>query len=158
MRMFQEQLAQTVKMAAMLQAQRILGAATGGAAPQLQMGPMGPVATPMGGMGGPMGLMQQPSAGSMSMGGMGMGLPGSASMGPAAAAAAMGGGLPGSASMGGLPGMGSMGSMGGAAAAGAMLPQPAGPTEVDDPPTQEEIVAYGKVRRGPAAGAFGDGT
>ncbi|KAG2439630.1 hypothetical protein HXX76_004982 [Chlamydomonas incerta] len=148
MRMFQEQLAQTVKMAAMLQAQRILGAATGGAAPQLQMGPMGPVATPMGSMGGPMGLMQQASAGSMGMAhSMSMGLPGSASMGPAAAAAAMGGGLPGSASMGGLQGGASMGSLGGAGmggGGGSMLPQPVAPTEVDDPPTQEEIVAYGK--------------
>ncbi|KAG2432380.1 hypothetical protein HYH02_012952 [Chlamydomonas schloesseri] len=164
MRMFQEQLAQTVKMAAMLQAQRILGAATGGAAPQLQMGPMGPMATPLGTMGGgamptmgggAMGLVHQGSAGSMSMGpghtmSMSMGLPGSAGMGlpGSAGMAAMGGlsGLPGTPSMGGgLVGQGSMGgAAAAAAAAGGMLPAPAAPTEADDPPTQEEIVAYGK--------------
>ncbi|KXZ45827.1 hypothetical protein GPECTOR_50g621 [Gonium pectorale] len=132
MRMFQEQLAQTVKMAAMLQAQRILGAATGGVAPSLAMTPMGPVATPLG-------LMPQSSAGSISMltpPSLGMLPVGSASMGAAAAAAAAG--VPGSLT--------ASPSLGASAASLSMLPAPVAslPQEVDDPPTQDEIIAYGK--------------
>ncbi|GIL67073.1 hypothetical protein Vafri_20509 [Volvox africanus] len=137
MRMFQEQLAQTVKMAAMLQAQRILGAATGGAAP------MG-----MGALGG--NLMAQSSTGSIGLNTGGL-MPQQSSMG----LGTMGMNLPGTAgSMSSAPGLGLTGtlsaspSMGAAAAAAtaSMLPQPVAalPGDVDDPPTQDEIVAYGK--------------
>ncbi|GLI61527.1 hypothetical protein VaNZ11_003909 [Volvox africanus] len=137
MRMFQEQLAQTVKMAAMLQAQRILGAATGGAAP------MG-----MGALGG--NLMAQSSTGSIGLNTGGL-MPQQSSMG----LGTMGMNLPGTAgSMSSAPGVGFTGtlsaspSMGAAAAAAtaSMLPQPVAalPGDVDDPPTQDEIIAYGK--------------
>ncbi|GIL92224.1 hypothetical protein Vretimale_18473 [Volvox reticuliferus] len=135
MRMFQEQLAQTVKMAAMLQAQRILGAATGGAAPMGALGGTLMAQSSNGSIGlNTGGLVAQQS--SMGLGTMGMNLPGTAGSLTSAPGMNLTGTLSASPSMGAAA----------AAATASMLPQPVAalPGDVDDPPTQDEIVAYGK--------------
>ncbi|GIL93550.1 hypothetical protein Vretimale_11701 [Volvox reticuliferus] len=135
MRMFQEQLVQMVKMAAMLQAQRILGAARGGAVPMGTLGGTLMAQSSNGSIGlNTGGLVAQQT--SMGLDTMGMNLPGTAGSLTSAPGMNLTGTLSASPSMGAAA----------AAATASMLPQPVAalPGDVDDPPTQDEIVAYGK--------------